>query len=638
MPIPKIAPSSNTGVGSSDVISRHSFRQRHQSRIVAAAAGIVALAVYLYTMTPGVTFIDSGELATVATTLGIAHPTGYPLFTLLGWLFSKFPVAAEPIVRLNVMAALFCAVGVFLFVRVMDFILQTMSRRRDKAGEGKGEGLLRLSAAAGAGLLLAFSETFWSQALAIEVYSLHLALVMAVLLSFVRASFPEREEGHAEHWWLLFAFLLGLSFANHMTTILLAPGLLYLYFSTQGWNRGSLFRMARMAVPFVLALSLYIYLPVRSAQSPALDWGHPATFERLLWHVGGKQYRVWIFSSMEAAGRQFRYFLDSLPQEHAYVGLILALVGLPVLVRRSPRLFVGTVILFVTCVFYSINYDIHDIDSYFLLAYICVALWAGCGLYFIGSWIAGGSARLAPGRGALLLLPGIAALVLNFGKVDQRGNHLVEDYTMNMFSSLQPGALVLSYQWDYWVSASYYYQLVDGMRPDLIVIDKELLRRSWYLRQVESRYPWLIERSREEVSGFLKEVNKFEHELPYDPAVIEARYVRMITSLIEKNLPERPVYVTSEIEKEFTVGLQRVPEGLAQRLYRDTVFHPTTFPQLVYRDFPRKGREEDMIRKLYVEALATRGYYYLSHDRAEAEGSFARARSFLSSNAPPGSR
>ena len=606
------------------------FRLRYTALSVIVAGTISALAfvVYCLTMTPGVTFIDSGELATVASTLGIAHPTGYPLFTIVGWLFSKLPVAHEQIVRLNLMAAVFCAAGVFLFVLLVDFLLGRISGRR---GEEPGGTVLRIAAAAGAGLLLAFSETYWSQALAIEVYSLHLLLVAAVLLTFLLAAFGEKGEARTEHRWLLFAFLLGLSFTNHMTTILLAPGLLYLYFSTQGWARASWLRILRMGVPFLLALSLYIYLPVRAAQSPALNWGNPATLERLYWHVSGKQYRVWIFSSMDAAGRQFQYFINSLPAEHAFSGLILALVGLPLLWRKDRRLFFGTVLLFVSCVFYSINYDIHDIDSYFLLAYLCIAMWAGYGLFVIGSWIAGERVSGLWARASLLLIPGIVALYLNFGKVSQRDNHLVEDYTMNMFSSLQPGALVLSYQWDFWVSASYYFQLVDGMRPDLVVIDKELLRRSWYLKQLESRYPWLIRNSREEVDGFLREVNKFEHGLPFDPAVIQARYVGMITSFIDRNLRDRPVYVTSEIEREFTPGFQRVPEGLAQRLYRDTLFHPTTLPTLKYRPFPRKGREEDVIRRLYAEAFGARGYYYKPHDPAEAERCFERARGFISS-------
>ncbi len=622
---PRLAPFTSAHVEPLGVKGRRSFWQRYQIQIVAAAVSIAALVVYLYTMTPGVTFIDSGELATVASTLGIAHPTGYPLFTLLGWLCSKLPVAKEQIVRLNIMAAIYCAAGAFFYVLIADFMLRRISRKR--GNEAEKENGSRWMAAGGTGMLLVFSETYWSQALAIEVYSLHLLLVAVVLFSFLRVAFGDVGETHTEHRWLLFAFLLGLSFTNHMTTILLAPGLLYLYFATQGWNKSSWLRIVRMAGPFALALSLYLYLPFRTVQSPPVNWGYPATLERLLWHVSGKQYRVWIYSSKEAAGKQFQYFINSLPAEHAYLGLILALVGLPLLWRRDRRLFIGTVLLFVTCVFYSINYDIHDIDSYFLLAYISIALWAGCGI----NWVISGTSAW-PGwlRRALLLLPGLVALVLNFGKVDQRNNYLVEDYTMNMFSSLQPGAVVLSYQWDYWVSASYYYQLVDGRRPDLVVIDKELLRRSWYLRQLESHYPWLIQRSRDEVNAFLREVDKFEHDLPYDPNVIQAKYVGMITSLIDKNLPDRPVYVTSEIEREFTPGLQRVPDGLAFRLYADTLFHPTIMPSMVYRDFPRKGREEDMIPKLYAEAFASRGYYYMAHDRGEAEKSFSRARAFLS--------
>jgi hypothetical protein len=614
----------------------YTIPSRLHTGLIAGAVSSVALVIYLYALAPGVAFIDSGELAAVASTLGIAHPTGYPLFTLAGWLFSRLPLAHEQIVRLNIMAAIFCAAGVFMFVLLTDLVLRYVSRSR--AEQSRGNTILQNAAAAGAGLLLAFSETYWSQALAIEVYSLHLLLVTSVLLIFLHAAFGETGGATKERLWILFAFMLGLSFSNHMTTILLGPGLLYLYFSTQGWSRASWMRIVRMVIPFGLALSLYMYLPVRAAQSPLLNWGSPSTLQRLIWHVSGKQYRVWIFSSTEAAGRQFQYFINSLPQEHAYIGLLLAVIGLPLLWRRDRRLFIGTVLLFVTCVVYSINYDIHDIDSYFLLAYVCVALWAGIGLFQLGSWIMAGNARFAMIRGALLLLPGFLALVLNFGKVNQRDNHLVEDYTMNMFSSLQPGALVLSYQWDYWVSASYYFQLVDGMRPDLIVIDKELLRRSWYLKQLESRYPSLIQRSRDEVDGFLREVDKFERDLPYNPAVIQARYVGMISSFIEKNLSERPVYVTSEIEREFTVGYQRVPEGLAQRLYRDTVFHPTAFPPLVYREFPRKGREEDMIRRLYAEALASRGYYYASHDRAESERSLAKAKAFLASSTEVGGR
>ena len=126
--------------------------------------------VYLRTLTPGVGFIDSGELAAVACTLGIAHPTGYPLFTLLGWIFSHLPIPGEEIYRLNVMAALFSAAGIFVFFQLMVFLL----RRFGPAQRGPAGVLIPAACSA---LLLGFSETYWAQATAVEVYSLHLLFV-----------------------------------------------------------------------------------------------------------------------------------------------------------------------------------------------------------------------------------------------------------------------------------------------------------------------------------------------------------------------------------------------------------------------------------------------------------------------------
>ena len=63
------------------------------------SVALIAFVVYVQTMAPAVGFIDDGELATVCYTLGIAHPTGYPLFTLIGWVFSHLPIASTVIAR-----------------------------------------------------------------------------------------------------------------------------------------------------------------------------------------------------------------------------------------------------------------------------------------------------------------------------------------------------------------------------------------------------------------------------------------------------------------------------------------------------------------------------------------------------------
>jgi Protein O-mannosyl-transferase TMEM260-like len=588
-------------------------------RWVGFIISVCALAIYLKTLAPSVTFIDSGELATVACTLGIAHPTGYPLFTLVGWVFSKLPIAAEEITRLNIMAAVFCAAGVYVFFQLIHFLLTLVSKSK--------LGASALAASTGASLLLAFSETYWSQATSIEVYSLHVFFLSLVMFCFMKANFfhelVSRSGGRSlteSNWWMIFAFVLGLCFTNHMTTVLLAPGLIYLYFVVQGGGGESWKRIARMSIPFVIGLSVYVYLPVRAASGAVLNWGNPVTLEKFLWHLSGKQFRVWIFSSTEAAGRQLNYFINSLPAEFAYVGLVLALIGMFVLFQFRKKLAIGTLLLFVSCVLYSINYDIHDIDSYFLLAYMCVALW--CGFAFLQIQSLARKVKPVQQRfiSALIIVVSLAPLAMHYSKNDESSNYLVEDYTKNMFASVKPNALVLSFQWDYWVSASYYFQIVKGYRTDVAVVDKELLRRSWYFLQLERRYPWLIQHSKAKVDAYLKELYQFEHELPYNPAAIQSKYVEMIQSFVANSINSRPVYVTPEIEPEFTTGFARVPEGLAFRLFADRAFHGTDVVPYNVRPFQRRGRLEDVIKNMYLNSLNARGtYYYKNGYPSEAD-------------------
>ena len=122
--------------------------------------------VYGLTLAPSVQQIDSGELAAVQSTLGIAHPTGYPLFTLAGHLVSRLPLGIPKILQLNLLVALWCILAVSFF-----FITTRQWLSRFQAPEEPSSSTL---AATCAGLFLAFSATFWVQATSVEVYSLHI--------------------------------------------------------------------------------------------------------------------------------------------------------------------------------------------------------------------------------------------------------------------------------------------------------------------------------------------------------------------------------------------------------------------------------------------------------------------------------
>jgi hypothetical protein len=570
------------------------------------AIAVGALVVYFRTLLPGIGFIDSGELVTVVHTLGIAHPTGYPLFTLVGWVFTHLPFGGEEAYRLNVMAAVFCAASLVFFYRGIRMLLTEL------AEELSAPAVLITPATAGGVLLLAFSRTFWEQALAVEVYSLHLLMMSLIIMLLLEARVQR-----SRTLWVLGAFVLGLSFTNHMTTILLVPGVLYLYGVSAGSWKGALRGLSGLLPPFLLGLSVYLYLPIRAVSSPVCNWGDPSNLERLIWHLSGKQYRSWIFSSSDVAMKHLTAFVQGLPAEFATIGLLLAVVGVIALWLRVREAAGATLLFFAVCLVYAANYDIPDIDSYYLLAYACIGVWSAAGLLVVGKWLAG-MVRVPPGvLGAVMVAVGLVPCIAHYGELDESANHLVEDYTANMFTSLAPGALVFSYQWDYWVSASYYTQQVRGVRGDVLVIDKELLRRSWYLKELEQRAPGLMGKVAVEVELFRRELTKFEHGLPYESAVIDGRYAGMIRAMVTRGMEDRPVYVTGEIEEQYTSGLVRVPEGLALRVRADSVFFPTPMIEFRPRIFVRKGRLEEMIWRLYGSAYLARGDYYIQHGLAE---------------------
>jgi hypothetical protein len=92
----------------------------------------------------------------------------------------------------------------------------------------------------------------------------------------------------------------------------------------------------------------------------------------------------------------------------------------------------------------------------------------------------------------------------------------------------------------------------------------------------------------------------------------------MIRSFITKNITARPVYVTAEIEPEFTAGMQRVPEGLAFRVYADTLRHEMRNVEMQFRNFERSGRLEDALKNLYANASTMKGINYIQFNKVDS--------------------
>ena len=259
--------------------------------------GLFVFIIYLFTLAPSVAKIDAGELATVQYFLGIAHPSGYPLFTLLGYLFSHLPISCRIIYKLNLLAALYASLGIVFFVYTVKTFLENLEKFAfNKISTNTKKQFIELDFAhpdrksimissVFGGFILAFSKTYWLQSTAVEVYSLHLCLINLIIFIFLKAYF-----NNALKDWLLFAGVFALGFTNHLTTFLIGFGCTYLYFDKKRFYKDSWITIIKMLLVFFPVLILvYSYLYVRANQNPILNWGNPENLTNLLRHINGWQ-------------------------------------------------------------------------------------------------------------------------------------------------------------------------------------------------------------------------------------------------------------------------------------------------------------------------------------------------------------
>jgi hypothetical protein len=609
------------------------------SRVVPVAAALLTFIVYLLTLAPGVLYIDSGELAAVQGTAGIAHPTGYPLFTLLGFTWSKlFPFGAV-IFRLNVLAAIFVSAGNYFFVRTVAELLRcwnvpkpaavSKTKKKDAAPVAVQPAANPLhdyiAAAAGLGFL-AFSFTYWSQSTGVEVYSLHILLLNAILFFTVKAWFSS---ANTTKDWLMVSIWVALGFCNHMTTVLVTPGIAILYLLKNKLGPPSLKRLAIMAGSFLLIVAgIYAYLPIRSGMHPAINWGNTHIGEYFWRHVTGKQYQVWMFSSSKAAGKNFDLFVREFTPEFSLTGLLFMVAGVFYGFLKNKGMTFCLLLNFAVTVAYSINYNIKDIQPYFMLAFISAGRLMALGVRWVFDLVKLFRRRPQLGWFALLIPAGMIGF--NFSSVNQSQNYMYGDYTKDALNSVEQNAVIFSFQWDVFVSPSYYFQQVENVRKDVLIVDKELLRRSWYYDQLAGLHPEVMEPVKTEKEEFVKALMPFERGHKFNPQLIQQKFVALITAMIEKNYRTRPVYVAEEVFKneiqrggdvKLPAGTMLIPEKYFYRVVPMDTAAPY-FPLKAGYDVPVRFFDKDkiyagMIKSTVIGVMSSRLSYELAYGKKE---------------------
>jgi tetratricopeptide (TPR) repeat protein len=437
--------------------------------------------LYLYTLFSGVApYRDTGEMVSVAHTLGIAHPPGYPFYTLLSRLFLAVLPFGNEGYRLNVLSALAGAATVW-------FIYKTFVRL-----------LLPSLLASFLALLLATSYLQWYLSLVSEMYTLNTlfaACLLYLLIHFSTMSDDEARTGHGIPF--IAAFLFGIGLGNRMDLLLLSPAFLVIF-----WHRRrhmSINALMAVSIVFVLGLSIFVYLPIRSSVGPLLDWNHPATLSRL-WgtltrktHGGTLDLISESYARGENFGATFVFYVQHLFSGFAYAGIPLAFFGIVSLWKRKRDVALATVAAWLVCgplFIYLSNmppntHALAILEAHFLLPNVLCMLWIGEGLWHLTGrnrpWGKIGGAGFA---GCLVLFN----LAQNFPELNKRANFIAYDYSKNVLRSLPPGSILVMKK-DVQLFSLWNRQLVEDRRPDVAVVSQGLSGSFWYVDKFIRRHP-----------------------------------------------------------------------------------------------------------------------------------------------------
>ncbi len=605
--------------------------------LVAVAIAGAALLVYLLTLAPGVGFTDSGELAVAAYTLGIPHSPGFPLYVLLGWAFSHIPFGSAAW-RLNLLSAIWAAtaVGAFFLLayrRLLDEPPREPARTGAKGQEAprsvpRSSQSARIAAAGCAALCLAFGITLWNWATVAEVYALQAAVLVGMLSALFAAL-----RGGGRWAWGAAGVCFGLGLANHhVMTLVFAPALVFLLLAEpdnrRAVGRGWLLAMLGLA----LGLALYLYLPIRAAQGPLLNWGNPVNLQRFIWHVTGRQYQVNLFAvPLSAMLDNLGFGLRLWWEQFTPPGFLLAVWGLGAMGRRDRRMALFCALVVIADVAFASHYDIaEDSDAYYIPTFLMTALWIAWGAHAALAWVGGmsrPSGRKRRGeRSRAAYLPfayaALATLVaLNVGlhwrQCDKRRLYLPEDYAAQVLSELETNATFLTRDWQAY-SPLLYLQHVEGRRPDARIIDVELVRRTWYLDYLARQYPDLISRCRAELDAYREHLYRFEYGLPYDASAIQERYIALLNAFIREG---QPAHVGLDMEAGVGRSLVGVPLGVTVALREDDTFQPFDTAGVRGRGLADDTIPVDAvvrkIRRSYAAVRTYRGVYLARHGRAD---------------------
>ena len=457
----------------------------------AGAAGLGALGVYGRTLYAGVSGGDATELVFNACQGSVAHPPGYPTFTLLGTLFVRLVPAGwgSPAWRVNAAAATCGAAAALFLFRAAHRLTGCPA------------------SALAATAMFALNRLVWNYSIQGEVFAMNNMLLAALFCALV-----EFTRDHSRRIALVGAFLSGLALTNQHTAVFyVAPIVTYVLLC----DRGRLLRPAplmQLTVCFLCGLLPYAYLPVASLRGLPGSWGDTASLDGFLTHLLRREYgTLQLFSGSNAEDTPvltgLQLYAISFLRECGGVcaaGYILGIVT--ALVEGGWASHAVRLLLFnhafYTVLFHKMaNLPLQD-DLYvgvhsrfWMQSDLAACLVAAFGLsralrvargYFGMSGKASRVPRNLPLHAVVLAVALVATA--RMPEMDESDNHVIEAYGRWLLRPLPRGAKLIV-KGDLITNTIRYLQVCEDHRTDVEVVDMSMMTYRWFLKVQGANFP-----------------------------------------------------------------------------------------------------------------------------------------------------
>lgn len=452
---------------------------RRRALLSGGIVGLFFFLLYLWSLAPALPpGYDSAELIAACAAGGIAHPPGYPLYTLLGWGLCSLHLW-DPAYTMNLFSAL-CGAGSCALVAATSVL----------------GGLGIVASLAGASLY-GLALTPWRMAVGAEVFAFHLFLVALFnLVAFLWYLEPAKRRGYG----LALAFLLGLALSHHQTIILLLPGLGLLFYLERFKGLGLSWWQAGA---FLGGLLPYLWLPLRArvlegrplGEGWAMNWGNPSDWEGFYWVISRSGYGTLQLSTQGGAeidclASLGGWLLSWGWSQFFIVGALLALVGLSSgLNKARPWTLYLLSLLILAGPIWSLWAAQPQapgfgemLERFYATSYLASAYFIAWGWQRLFNKLPKAKKSYSLALESLCLFSlGIGVLFYNYPAASERGAYLVNDTLRSMAAQIPDKALVLA-QNDATCGGLIYAQAVEGRR--FLLVPVGVAHSPWFIESL----------------------------------------------------------------------------------------------------------------------------------------------------------